>query len=69
MLVSTKKKKILMPGSARAGIGLLLLGAIIVGLGQYMNRGALSFYGFIMAAIGFALYMTTSFVAKRKAKI
>ena len=64
-----KKKKIQMPGSARAGIGLLILGAIIVGIGQYMNRGALSIYGFIMAACGFTLYMAASFVAKRKAKV
>ena len=58
-----------MPGPARAGIALLILGAIIVGLGQYMNRDALSLYGFIMAASGFILYMVTSFVAKRKAQV
>jgi hypothetical protein len=67
--IKNKKKTMQMPGPARAGIGLLILGAIIVGLGQYMDKGALSLYGFIMAASGFALYMTTSFVAKRKAKI
>lgn len=64
-----KKKKIQMPGSARAGIGLLILGAIIVGVGQYTNRGAFSLYGFIMAATGFGLYIVASVVAKRKGKI
>ena len=58
-----------MPGPARAGIGLLIMGAIIVGLGQYMDRGALSLYGLIMVASGFVLYMTASIVAKRKGKI
>ena len=58
-----------MPGPARAGIGLLIMGAIIVGLGQYMDRGALSLYGLIMVASGFVLYMAASIVAKRKGKI
>jgi hypothetical protein len=66
---STKKNKVKMPGPVRAGIGLLIMGAIIVGLGQYMNRGALSFYGLIMVASGFVLYMAASIVAKRKGKI
>ena len=58
-----------MPGPARAGIGLLIIGAIIVGLGQYMNRGAFSLYGLIMVICGFVLYMAASIVAKRKGKI
>jgi hypothetical protein len=66
---STKKKKVQMPGPARAGIGLLIIGAIIVGLGQYMNRGAFSLYGLIMVVCGFVLYMAASIVAKRKGKI
>lgn len=57
-----------MPGSARAGIGLLIMGAILVGLGQYWERGALALYGLIMAAGGFALYMVSSIVVKRKAR-
>ena len=64
-----KKKNIQMPGSARAGIGLLIMGALLVGFGQYLERGALSLYGVIIAASGFALYMTASFLAKRKARI
>ena len=62
-----KKKKMQMPGPARAGIGLLIMGALLVGLGQYWEREVVSLYGFIMAAGGFALYMAASIVAKRRA--
>jgi len=62
----SSRKKMTMPGSARAGIGLLIMGAILVGLGQYLDRDSLSFYGLIMAAGGFALYMASSIIAKRK---
>ena len=34
-----------MPAGARAGIGLLIMGGIIVGLGQYFERGAWSLFG------------------------
>jgi hypothetical protein len=61
-------KKTQMPGAARAGIGLLIMGAILVGLGQYLDRGALSLYGLIMAAAGFALYMIASIIVRRKAR-
>jgi hypothetical protein len=64
-----KKKKIRMPGAARAGIGLLIIGALLVGFGQYFERGALSLYGVIIVAGGFVLYMTASIVAKRRAHI
>ena len=57
-----------MPGAARAGIGLLILGAIVVGLGQYFERDAFSLYGLAMAVGGFVLYMATSIVAKRRAR-
>ena len=57
-----------MPGAARAGIGLLILGAIVVGLGQYFERDAFSLYGFAMAVGGFVLYMTASIVAKRRTR-
>lgn len=66
--IALSGRKIQMPGSARAGIGLLIMGAILVGLGQYFDRGAFSLYGLIMAAGGFALYMTASIIAKRKAR-
>lgn len=57
-----------MPGAARVGIGLLILGAIVVGLGQYYERDAFSLYGLAMAIAGFVLYMTASIVAKRRAR-
>jgi len=60
------QKKMRVPGSARAGIGLLIFGAILVGLGQYWERESLSLYGLIVAAAGFGLYMISSVVAKRK---
>lgn len=58
-----------MPGSARAGIGLLIMGAILVGLGQYWDRGSFSLYGLIMAAAGFTLYMVSSIATKRKTRL
>ncbi len=63
------KKKMQMPGIARIGIGLLILGALLVGLGQYWERGAVSLYGLIMAGGGFTLYMAASIAAKRRARI
>jgi membrane-bound ClpP family serine protease len=59
-------KKIRMPGSARAGLALLFVGAIFVGIGTYLNRGALSLYGLIMVIAGFSLYMISSVVVTRK---
>jgi hypothetical protein len=64
-----KKKKMQMPGAARAGISLLIMGALLVGFGQYLERGALSLYGVIIVAAGFILYMSASIIAKRRAKI
>lgn len=60
------KPKIRMPGAARAGIGLLIMGGIVVGLGTYYDRGAISLYGFAMVAGGFVLYMAASIMAKKK---
>jgi membrane-bound ClpP family serine protease len=68
-VLSKKQKKLQMPGSARAGIGLLIMGALLVAFGQYLERGALSLYGLIIVACGFALYMTSSIIAKRRARI
>ncbi|MEW5840875.1 hypothetical protein [Nitrososphaera sp.] len=62
------KPKIRMPAAARAGIGLLIMGGIIVGLGEYTQRGALSLYGIIMVAGGFVLYMASSIHARRTAR-
>lgn len=60
------KPKIRMPGAARAGIALLIVGAIIVGIGTINDRGAISIYGLGMVASGFVLYMAASIMAKRK---
>jgi hypothetical protein len=68
VLSKKKKKKIQMPGAARAGIGLLIMGALLVGFGQYLERGALSLYGVIIVASGFVLYMAASIIAKRRSK-
>lgn len=62
------KKKVQMPGAARAGIAILIVGAIVVGLGQYLERDALSFYGLAMGIAGFALYFAASVRARRRAK-
>jgi hypothetical protein len=65
-VLSKRKNKIQMPGAARAGIGLLIMGALLVGFGQYLERGALSLYGVIIVASGFVLYMAASIIAKRR---
>lgn len=63
-------KRIRMSGSARTGLTLLITGAIIVGLGSYLHRGAVSLYGLVIAIIGFSLYIISStiFLRKRKKK-
>jgi hypothetical protein len=53
MTTSSRSRKIKIPGSARAGLVLLLMGAIIVGVGSYFDRGALSLYGLIMESAVF----------------
>lgn len=58
-------KKIRMPGSARAGLALLVVGAIFVGIGTYLNRGGFSLYGFIMAVAGFSIYIISSVAVAR----
>ena len=68
MTTSYRSRKINIPGSARAGLVLLLLGAIIVGLGSYFDRGALSLYGLIMGIGGFLLYIVSSITYKSRNK-
>ena len=68
MTTSSRSRKINIPGSARAGLVLLLLGAIIVGLGSYFDRGALSLYGLIMGIGGFLLYIVSSITYKSRDK-
>jgi hypothetical protein len=62
------KKKIQMPGAARAGIGLLIAGALVVGLGQYFERDSISLYGLAMAVAGFVLYLAASIIAKKRSR-
>ena len=59
------KKKKEMPGTARTGISILVLGAIILGIGYYQEREALSLYGLIMSICGFSLYMISSIYISR----
>jgi hypothetical protein len=48
------------------GLTLLLIGAILVGVGTYANRGAVSLYGLILVIIGFSTYMISSIIAARR---
>jgi hypothetical protein len=52
----------------RIGIALLVVGAIIVGIGTYYDRGGLSLYGLIFVISGFILYFATSIMASKKLK-
>jgi type IV secretory pathway VirB2 component (pilin) len=54
------------PKYVRLGMLLLVMGAIIVGIGTYLSKGSLSFYGLIMAICGFVIYFAASIVSKRK---
>jgi hypothetical protein len=45
---------------------LLVMGAIIVGIGTYLSKGSLSFYGLIMAICGFVIYFAASIASRRK---
>ncbi len=58
--------KITVPRYARIGMLLLVMGAIIVGIGTYTNKGSLSLYGLIMAICGFIIYFASSIASKRK---
>jgi hypothetical protein len=42
------------------------MGAILVGIGNYLDRGAISLYGLIIAIGGFLLYIISSIIVKRK---
>jgi len=54
-----------MPGAARAGLALLFVGAIFVGVGTYLKRGSFELYGLIMAIAGFSVYLISSVVIVR----
>ncbi|HVP82201.1 MAG TPA: hypothetical protein VMS35_04090 [Nitrososphaeraceae archaeon] len=67
-ILALLKNKIEMSGSARAGIGILIMGALLLGIGYYQERGALSLYGLIMTISGFSLYMISSIYISIKNK-
>jgi type IV secretory pathway VirB2 component (pilin) len=45
---------------------LLVMGAIIVGIGTYLSKGSLSLYGLIMAICGFVIYFAASTASRGK---
>lgn len=53
---------------SRIGIALLVVGAIIVGIGTFYDRGAISLYGLIFVIAGFILYFATSVMTSKKLK-
>jgi hypothetical protein len=55
-----------MPGPVRAGLFLLVLGGICVGIGAYTDKGALSLYGFVIAVVGFFLYFISFILTRGK---
>jgi len=54
------------PKYARIGMLLLVMGAILVGIGTYLSKGSLSLYGFLMVICGFIIYFASSITARRK---
>ena len=54
------------PKYVRVGMLLLVMGAIIVGIGTYLSKGSLSLYGLIMAICGFIIYFASSLASRRK---
>jgi hypothetical protein len=68
MTTSSPSRTNTVPASARAGLVLLILGALIVGLGSYFDRGGLSLYGLIMGIVGFLIYIVSSITRARRNK-
>jgi hypothetical protein len=62
------EKRTKMPGPARAGLGLLIVGAIMVGVGSYTERGAVSLYGLVLSIVGFSLYIVASIIVRKKSR-
>ena len=63
-----KPKKRKMAGPLRAGIALMILGALLVGFGSLYGREALSIYGFIVVVSGFFLYFVSYYYLDRLQK-
>lgn len=70
--MSTKKpmrnKKKRMAGPLRVGITLIILGGLLVGLGGFFHREAVSIYGFVVVVCGFVLYFASFFYLSRLEK-
>jgi hypothetical protein len=62
------RRKPLMSPFTRLGIALLVVGAIIVGLGTYYDRGAISLYGLLFVVAGFVLYFASSIITYKKTR-
>jgi hypothetical protein len=54
------------PRYARIGMVLLVMGAIVVGIGTYLSKGSLSLYGLLMAICGFIIYFASSIASRKK---
>lgn len=60
-----KRKKKKMAGPLRVGIALIILGALLVGLGTLFNRESISLYGFVVVICGFFLYFVSYYYLDR----
>ena len=60
-----KRKKKKMGGPLRVGIALIILGALLVGLGALFNRESISLYGFVVVVCGFFLYFVSYYYLDR----
>jgi hypothetical protein len=58
-------KKPQMSSFTRLGIALLVVGALVVGIGTYYDRGAVSLYGLFLVIAGFVLYFATTIVSRK----
>jgi hypothetical protein len=61
-----ERRKPTMSPFTRLGIALLVVGAIIVGVGTYYDRGAISLYGLLFVVAGFVLYFASSIITYKK---
>ena len=61
-------KKLHMSPYTRLGLALLVVGAIIVGLGTYYDRGGISLYGLFFVAAGFVLYFASTIVTYKNTR-
>jgi hypothetical protein len=57
-----------MSSYTRLGIALLVVGAIVVGIGTYYDRGGISLYGLFFVIAGFVLYFASTLVTYKKTR-